>query len=415
MTETTEPRWIYSNATERWSPATRGGKTASELREFVTRGGMHAYPGAITDGRRILATLDTEPKPQEMRARDLVDAHGLDLISKSVITEAIGGWPGGVATVTEIQPDPAAPEIVFQVRSDEHGEMGVFDHEMVTLVEPAAKDAPVPVADGEPRCPGCGGETEATVVTLPKLRQDGFRRYCSPCSRFLRPCGCGTRAETDDNFVVDRACPAHATPTAKEACCYLATNDPEEHEAMMEYRQQTEHFLMSCCACKGDTKCIGHYGNRRLWTDKLAALDAKKDKPMEAKQAEPTCRCPKPLRRIFDTDTHESYCPLDRRTHRQTPVQPDDGGDVTHRFGAVALELPFLGEGVSAKGIVTPSDGWTQRQIDGATNMTERAKSDKPYHRTWNADEALKYREQWAALKAGEVVVREGVIVEPPC
>ena len=69
-----------------------------------------------------------------MTAQELVNQLGADLIGREVLTVAIGEWPGGFATVTEIEPDPAAPEIVFQVRSEEHGEMGVFGHEPIAHV-----------------------------------------------------------------------------------------------------------------------------------------------------------------------------------------------------------------------------------------------------------------------------------------
>lgn len=57
------------------------------------------------------------------------------LIRRKIITEQYGEWPGGIATVIKLYPDPEAPEIVFDVKHDETGEeIGVFDHENVQLV-----------------------------------------------------------------------------------------------------------------------------------------------------------------------------------------------------------------------------------------------------------------------------------------
>lgn len=53
-----------------------------------------------------------------------------------VNTEAIGDWPGGVCEVTEVDPDPASPEIAFNVRDPITGEeIGVFDYEEVQLLD----------------------------------------------------------------------------------------------------------------------------------------------------------------------------------------------------------------------------------------------------------------------------------------
>jgi hypothetical protein len=63
-----------------------------------------------------------------MIAREILQKYKENLIGKPVLTEQIGDWPGGLATVTEIEPDPGAPEIVFNVES-EHGAVGVFEYE----------------------------------------------------------------------------------------------------------------------------------------------------------------------------------------------------------------------------------------------------------------------------------------------
>lgn len=56
-----------------------------------------------------------------------------DLIGRSINTESIGDYPGGVAVVTELFPDRAAPEIVFQVKHPTFGEIGVFAQEEVSF------------------------------------------------------------------------------------------------------------------------------------------------------------------------------------------------------------------------------------------------------------------------------------------
>lgn len=69
-----------------------------------------------------------------MTAKQLIDIHGTSLIGQRIETEAIGEYPGGIAIVTELAPDPQAPEIVFTVQHPSYGDIGVFDWELVTLV-----------------------------------------------------------------------------------------------------------------------------------------------------------------------------------------------------------------------------------------------------------------------------------------
>ena len=57
------------------------------------------------------------------------------LVGRKVITPAMGDYPGGEATIIEVAPDPNAPEIVFNVRHAEWGEIGVFAYEEVSLVD----------------------------------------------------------------------------------------------------------------------------------------------------------------------------------------------------------------------------------------------------------------------------------------
>lgn len=66
-------------------------------------------------------------------AKGLVKAHGQNLVGKKVVTPAMGEYPGGVATVTEIAPDPNAPQIVFEVEHSTFGRIGVFEYERVRL------------------------------------------------------------------------------------------------------------------------------------------------------------------------------------------------------------------------------------------------------------------------------------------
>lgn len=72
-------------------------------------------------------------------AKALVKAMGKRLIGRWVDTPAMGSYPGGCARVVEIHPDPAAPEIVFNVENtawtDDNGGhiIGVFGYEDVEL------------------------------------------------------------------------------------------------------------------------------------------------------------------------------------------------------------------------------------------------------------------------------------------
>ena len=66
-----------------------------------------------------------------MTARLAVELWGKKLIGQKVLTEQIGSYPGGVATIIELAPDPAAPEIVFEVEHPTFAEIGVFEWEDV--------------------------------------------------------------------------------------------------------------------------------------------------------------------------------------------------------------------------------------------------------------------------------------------
>lgn len=82
---------------------------------------------SLTEIRRDNERADT------VTAQKLVKTHGRALVGQKVITPAMGDYPGGRAIVTELAPDPGAPEIVFTVKHPTVGEMGVFDYERVRL------------------------------------------------------------------------------------------------------------------------------------------------------------------------------------------------------------------------------------------------------------------------------------------
>lgn len=64
-------------------------------------------------------------------AEHLVDLFGKDLVGTYVTTYDYGTCRGGHFQITEISPDPAAPEIVFNIAHPDFEEIGVFDHENV--------------------------------------------------------------------------------------------------------------------------------------------------------------------------------------------------------------------------------------------------------------------------------------------
>ena len=58
-------------------------------------------------------------------------------VGDMIWTNPLGEWPGGYARITELAPDPGAPEIVFNVAhisadiQAQFGDMGVFENELV--------------------------------------------------------------------------------------------------------------------------------------------------------------------------------------------------------------------------------------------------------------------------------------------
>lgn len=92
--------------------------------------------------------------PEVIPAKDAVKKYGKALVGRRVFTQTIGGWPGGSATVTELYHDPAAPEIVLQVKATKDNwlvrsyvaagelndhEMGVFDYEELIIEDVVAR------------------------------------------------------------------------------------------------------------------------------------------------------------------------------------------------------------------------------------------------------------------------------------
>lgn len=75
-----------------------------------------------------------------------------------LLTEAVGEWPGGPSRVVEIAPDPAAPEILFNVvhqypwHAAEFGPMGVFDCEFVLVPDCEYASEEAPAAKEESQC-----------------------------------------------------------------------------------------------------------------------------------------------------------------------------------------------------------------------------------------------------------------------
>jgi hypothetical protein len=81
-----------------------------------------------------------------MNAKQLVIKFGKNLIGQRIETDPIGNYPGGVSEVIAITPDLSAPEIALQVLHPTFGEIGVFEHESVSLrpnAELCHRDGPV--------------------------------------------------------------------------------------------------------------------------------------------------------------------------------------------------------------------------------------------------------------------------------
>ncbi len=78
-----------------------------------------------------------------MLAKELVKKFGKKkLIGQKVYTPPMGEYPGGIATIIEVNHDKSAPEISFLVQhptwkneEDEDNIMGIFEYEEVELKE----------------------------------------------------------------------------------------------------------------------------------------------------------------------------------------------------------------------------------------------------------------------------------------
>lgn len=68
--------------------------------------------------------------------RDLLYKYGTDLCGIVILTEEVGDYTGGLAEIIDLEPDPAAPEIVFNVHRFHNNEeivMGIFEWETVRV------------------------------------------------------------------------------------------------------------------------------------------------------------------------------------------------------------------------------------------------------------------------------------------
>ncbi len=72
---------------------------------------------------------------ENMTAGGYVALMGEDLVGWTVLTAPMGDYSGGEAVVCGVNPDPAAPEIVIEVKHPIEGVMGVFEHELLVLVK----------------------------------------------------------------------------------------------------------------------------------------------------------------------------------------------------------------------------------------------------------------------------------------
>ena len=76
-----------------------------------------------------------------INAREAVTEFGGQLVGQLVLTAKWGDWPGGVARVLELNPDPEAPDIVMTVKAERRTqfdsrtnigeEMGIFETEEI--------------------------------------------------------------------------------------------------------------------------------------------------------------------------------------------------------------------------------------------------------------------------------------------
>lgn len=114
------------------------------FRDRAPPGGLLSHGAKTPDSLRVLFAA-------QMNAARLARQEGKFLVGRMIMTQPYGEWPGGLAVVTELLPDPGEPNIVFQVASAEHGEIGVLAHEEVALIPMTLpyEEAVLQLADGE--------------------------------------------------------------------------------------------------------------------------------------------------------------------------------------------------------------------------------------------------------------------------
>jgi hypothetical protein len=80
-----------------------------------------------------------------LTAEELVKEYGKSLIGRKVMTQKVGFWPGGLARVISLNPDPNAPEIIMMVRGLENqsiscpgltdNQIGILKFEEISMVK----------------------------------------------------------------------------------------------------------------------------------------------------------------------------------------------------------------------------------------------------------------------------------------
>lgn len=93
---------------------------------------MNTIPhGSVSQG--VEDILPDNVYEKKYRAGELVNAFGIELIGKAILTRQVGAWPGGPAEIIDIYPAAGDANIVLQVRNH-LGEIGVFATEYCYLI-----------------------------------------------------------------------------------------------------------------------------------------------------------------------------------------------------------------------------------------------------------------------------------------
>lgn len=85
-----------------------------------------------------LTTIPAPPPARVIQAGEAVKRFGDTLIGQTIHTAAMGKYPGGPATVSQINPDIGAPDIVLNVKSpvyDNGRDIGIFEDEEIGIEE----------------------------------------------------------------------------------------------------------------------------------------------------------------------------------------------------------------------------------------------------------------------------------------